>query len=84
MGTTWYTDPVWFWAYSNQERKKNKIINRLLEVVNKLFSLKELNLIAITYDPNHRLKYNNVLVKLQNTDKKSSETTTIGVEKEWK
>ena len=56
----------------------------LLEVVNDLISLEELNLIAITYDPNHSWKYNNTPVELQNTNKKSSETTTISVEEEWK
>ena len=56
----------------------------LLEVVNNLISLKELNPIAITHDPNHSWKHNNVPVELQNTDKKSSEITITSVEEEWK
>ena len=70
IGTTQYIDLAWFQVYGNQERKKNKIINSLLEIVNNLISLKELNQMEITYDPNHRLKYNNVPVELQNTNKK--------------
>ena len=70
IGTTQYIDLAWFWVYGNQERKKNKIINSLLEIVNNLISLEELNQMEITYDPNHRLKYNNAPVELQNTNKK--------------
>ena len=84
METIQFIDLAWFWVYGNQERKKNKISNSLLEVVNNLISLKELNLMAITYDPNHSLKYNNTLVELQNTNKKSSEITTISIEEEQK
>ena len=46
-GIIWYTDPIWFWVQRNRERKKNKIINSLIDVINDMISLKELNLLAI-------------------------------------
>ena len=50
-GTTWYTDPAWFWVHANRERRRDKIIKGFVEVVNELISLDELNLFAISCDP---------------------------------
>ena len=39
IGTTWYIDPAQFWIHSNRERRRDKIIKGLIEVVNELISL---------------------------------------------
>ena len=55
IGTTWYIDLAWFWVYRNRERKSNNIIKALLQVVNKIISLKELNsLVVMNTSPNQR------------------------------
>ena len=83
-GTTQYIDSAWFWVYGNRERKRLNIIKGLIQVVNDLISLDELNLLAVTYKPNHFWKNNNGPVEIQNNNKKSNETITVSVEEEQK
>ena len=83
-GTTQYTDPAWFQVYSNRERKRLKIIKDLIEVVNNLISLDKLNLFTVIYEPNYIQTNDNILVEIQNNDKKSSEITIVSVEDEWR
>ena len=50
-GMIWYIDPAQFWFYRNREKKKNKIIKGLIEVINDMISIEELNLLAFLYIP---------------------------------
>ena len=83
-GTTWYTDPAWFWVYGNKERRKNKIIKALIEVVNELISLEDLKPVAISYDPNQSYKNEDESIKSTNNNSKGNETIEEKVDEEWK
>ena len=72
-GTTWYTDPAWFWVYGNKEQRKNKIIKALIKVVNELVSLEELNPVAISHDPNQSCKNEDKPIELTNNNSKGNE-----------
>ena len=63
-GTIWYTDPAWCWVYGNRERRKNNIINGLLELINELVSFEDLNLHAISYNLKQSITNNTVSVEL--------------------
>ena len=79
-GTIQYIDPAQFWVYRNRERRRDKIIKGLIEVVNELISLDKLNLLAISYDPMQGSKNDTSLVELQNNDSIRNKK----VAQEWK
>ena len=47
--TIWYADLAQFQVYRNRKMKRNNIIKGLLQVMNKMMSLGELNLLAVMH-----------------------------------
>ena len=79
MGTIQYIDSAWFQVHANRERRRDKIIKGLVEIVNELISLEELNPFAVSYDPMQSSKNNTSLVELQNNDRIGNETISASI-----
>ena len=46
-GTIHYMNQAISWIYGNRDRKKNKVIRGLLEIMHDMISLEELNLLVV-------------------------------------
>ena len=82
IGTTWHADPAWCWVCSNRERRKNNIINGLMEVIKELMSIEDLNPHTISYNPKQSSTNNIVPVELQHNDRTENKTKIASIEEE--